>query len=74
MAKSAKRTKSARTTKQQYKLPPPLVPSYVDLRDMPPPVDLFIDMAMAQFHLPREEASRLVHETIAQKHEAKGNA
>lgn len=56
------------------KLPPPLVPAGVDLRDTPLPVEAFIQMAIDQFGISRDEASRLVHETIARRHGAQGNA
>lgn len=53
--------------------PAPLVPAHVDLRDIPPPVNLFIEMAMAQFGWDRDTASRHVHEMIADSHGAKGS-
>lgn len=55
-------------------LPSPPVPPEVDLRDVPLPVETFIKMAMDQFGMSRDEASKLVHETLAQHHGAKGNA
>jgi hypothetical protein len=55
-------------------LPKPPVPPDCDLRDVPIPANLFIEMAMSQFGITREEASALVYETIARRHGAKGNA
>ncbi|MCX5516214.1 hypothetical protein [Kaistia algarum] len=45
-------------------LPAPLVPPEVDLRDTPPPRDLFISMAMQQFGLSREAATALVDDAL----------
>jgi hypothetical protein len=55
-------------------LPKPPVPPDCDLRDVPIPVDFFIEMAVSQFGITREEASAFIHEYIAKKHGAKGNA
>lgn len=61
-------------TPQKSDLRPPPLPPDVDLRDVPIPADAFIEIAMSQFGISREEASKLVHEAIARHHGAKGNA
>jgi hypothetical protein len=55
-------------------LPDPPVRPDADLRDVPIPVDAFIKLAMSEFGVTREEASRMVHECLARRHGAKGNA
>jgi hypothetical protein len=55
-------------------LPSPPVSADADVRDVPIPANDFIALAMAQFGLSQEEASKLVHKAIAQHHDAEGNA
>ncbi len=52
----------------------PPIPPDVDLRDTPIPIDRFIEMAMSEFGMDRETATKLVLETVAERHGAKGNA
>lgn len=67
--------KSVSQVKPGYEdLPAPPIPPDVDLRDVPPPIDLFIEMAMAQFGVSREEATKMVLEVQASTHGVKGNA
>ncbi len=74
MPKSKKRKKANAKSVAPKVLPEPLIPADVDLRDVPIPVDLFVEMAMSQFGIGRDEATKLVLETIARRHGAKGNA
>jgi hypothetical protein len=53
-------------------LPP--VPPDLDLRDVPIPVDAFIELAMQQFGLDRETATSMVLESVAKRYGAKGVA
>jgi hypothetical protein len=55
-------------------LPPPPVPPDLDLRDVPIPVDAFIEMAMKQFGVDRETATSMVLEVVAARYGAKGVA
>jgi hypothetical protein len=43
-------------------LPDPLVPAEVDLRDVPIPLDAFIELAMSQFGMTREDAEAHIRE------------
>jgi hypothetical protein len=55
-------------------LPPPPVPPDADLRDVPIPISAFIELAMSQFGMGRDEATKLVLGAVAQRYGAKGNA
>lgn len=55
-------------------LPPPPISPEVDLRDVPIPVDAFIDLAVQQWGIDREEAAKFVLEQVARMNDAKGNA
>lgn len=46
-------------------LPAPLVPSDVDVSDMPPPREAFVKLAMEQFGVSREDAEKQVDDAIA---------
>lgn len=71
---SRKATRPHKRAPNLADLPPPLVPPDVDLRDVPFPIPAFIELAMSQWGISREEATRLVLETVAEHHGAKGTA
>ena len=73
MAKKDRKSQSRVKPGYEHRPAPPIPPD-VDLRDVPPPIDLFIEMAMAQFGVSREEATKLMLEVQASIHGAKGNA
>jgi len=50
--------------KRLKRLPTPLVPAHVDLRDVPIPTEVFIELAMEHFGVSREKAERLISETL----------
>lgn len=52
--------------KRTRKLPEPLVPPDVDLRDVPVPIEAFIELAMKEFGVSRKKAEEMVLE-VARK-------